>query len=162
MIVAADPARRALNLEFDNYVTPGPGRRLDFGQNGADSLRAAGVNLYAEDGMPSSVLKSLDMRLCVDDYAKITVDSMTADHLNQTLARMESWRTGMESSGAPIAPYLRPPITNIIGPNLVLFITRNDVRGVLQLAPVAGSPGEVKVRYRLIQPLGGGTLPLSN
>jgi len=162
VIAAADPARRALNLAFGNYVTPGPGRRLDFGQNGADSLRAAGVDLYAEDGMPSSVLKSLDMRFCVDDYAKITLGSVTADYLNESLTRMESWRTGMESSRAPIAPYLRPPITNIIGTNLVLFITRNDVRGALQLAPVAGSPGEVKVRYRLIQPAGGVTLPVSN
>ena len=102
------------------------------------------------------------MRFCVDDYAKITLGSVTADYLNESLTRMESWRTGMESSRAPIAPYLRPPITNIIGTNLVLFITRNDVRGALQLAPVAGSPGEVKVRYRLIQPAGGVTLPVSN
>src|SRR5205085_10063186 len=38
-----------LNLASGNYVTAGPDRLLDFGPEGTNTLRAAGVDLYLSD-----------------------------------------------------------------------------------------------------------------
>ena len=49
VIEPANPDRRALNLAFGNFIAPGPGRKLDFTEAGTNTLRAAGVDLYAQE-----------------------------------------------------------------------------------------------------------------
>ena len=155
VIEMGNPGRRALNLAFGNYLVPGPGRELNFGSAGTDSLRAAGVDLYAEEGDAPSVLKTLDMRLCVGispqagDAPAATLDTVAADDVAQSLAHTDAWRTTMQSAGVGVG--LQQPGTSISGTNLYLFITRNGMRGALQITGVSNNPPSVAIRYKLLQ-----------
>jgi serine/threonine protein kinase len=157
VVEPGNPARRALNLAFGNFAEPGPGRPLDFSTSGTNTLRAAGVDLYAPDNSSTGVLIWLDLRLCVGIYpqnadeSKLTFDTITADHVRASLADMENWRTTEEATHAIPGVSLRNATGFIVGTNLHLFTTRNDVQGVLQITDVGENPRFVKVRYKLVQ-----------
>ena len=165
VIEPANPDRRALNLAFGNYISPAPGRPLDFSPAGTNSLRAAGVDLYAQDGAAApGVLTTLDMRLCAGFYPQendrlaLTVESITAEQLQLALESMENWRSTMET--VPIPGFdLRRATSSISGTNLYLFITRNDVQGVLQITGSTESPRAVTIRYKLARSPASSLLP---
>jgi serine/threonine protein kinase len=143
--------RRAFNLGFGKFIGPEPGRNLDFSPAGTNSLRAAGVDLFAEDGRPAGELTTLDMRLCVSISAAtneppLTFDGITADQAQKMAVSNEQWRF---SQNDPLRNILQRPVLRIVDTNLYLFTTRNDVRGVLQVAGVDSSG--VKIRYMLVQ-----------
>jgi hypothetical protein len=156
VIDTGNPSRRALNLAFGNFVEPGPGRPLDFSPAGTNTLRAAGADLYAQDGAPAGVLTTLDMRLCVGLYpqreneTELTFDSITDDQVRMLLADAEKWRTTMETSKLSNFD-LRLATGRISGTNVFLFITRNDVQGVLQITGFSENPRGVKIRFNLVQ-----------
>jgi serine/threonine-protein kinase len=156
VIEPGSASRRALNLAFGNFVEPGPGRVLDFSERGTNSLRAAGADLYAQDGAPDGVLTTLDMRLCVGLYPQnpgetnLTFDVVTVDQLQTLLANAEKWRSTMES-GHLSGIDLRLATGKITGTNVYLFITRNDVQGVLQITSFTENPRTIKIRYKLVQ-----------
>ncbi|MEI6077463.1 MAG: hypothetical protein WCS94_17915, partial [Verrucomicrobiota bacterium] len=151
--------RRALNLAFGNFISPGPGRKLDFSEAGTNTLRAAGVDLFAEEGGFAGVLMSLDMRLCGDvtpgepDKKPFTMDDFTVEQFELSLVETEKWRLSEEASpeGRRLGKYfnLRQPLSHITSNGVYFFITRNDVKGMLQTFP---DPRGVKVRYKLLQP----------
>lgn len=153
---SGNPSRRALNLTFGNYIEPGSGHPLDFSPGGTNSLRAAGVDLYVQDNAPASgVLTTLDMRLCVGLYPQAnqpepTVDSLGAEEIQLAMANLENWRSTIETVRIPGFD-LRRATGSISGRNLYLFITRNDVRGVLQITGFTENPPAVKIRYKLVQ-----------
>jgi serine/threonine protein kinase len=154
VIEPGNPSRRALNLAFGNFIEPGPGRALDFSEAGTNSLRAAGADLYAQNGSPAGVLATLDMRLCVGLYPQhegetnLTFAGITGDQVRTLLSNADNWRSNMK----PPMPGLDlwRATGNITGTNVYLFITRNDVQGVLQITDV--NPRAVKIRYKLVQP----------
>ena len=144
-------SRRAFNLGFGKFIEPEPGRALDFSSGGTNSLRAAGVDLYAEDGRPLGELSTLDMRLCgsvsaATNEPPLTFDGITADQAQKMAASNEQWRFRNDN---PLRNILWRPVLRIVDTNLYLFITRNDVTGVLQIVRV--DPGGVKIRYKLVQ-----------
>ena len=156
VIKPANPARRALNLVSGSFVTPGPGRQLDFKPDGTNSLRAAGADLYAEEGAPASIIKTLNMHLCASlspsdkDDLNATLDTIKTDELGGALAELETWRTTIENVGTP-SFNLREPLTSVSGKNLYLFSTWNDVRGVLQITDLTENPTRITIRYKLLQ-----------
>jgi hypothetical protein len=144
---------RAINLASGNFVEPGPGRLLDFSPEGTNSLRAGGVDLYWQVGGPAGVLTMLDMRLYVGLYpqhegeTELTFAAITGDQVRAVLSNAENWRSNMK----PLMPGLDlwRATGNITGTNVYLFVTRNDVQGVLQITDV--NPRGVKLRYKLVQ-----------
>jgi hypothetical protein len=76
-------------------------------------------------------------------------DQLTPEKLQVVLDEMENWRANMET--VRIAGLdLRRATGNISGSNLYLFITRNDIKGVLQITGVTENPRGVKIRYKLL------------
>jgi hypothetical protein len=151
VIEPANPDRRALNLAFGNFISPGPGRKLDFTEAGTNTLRAAGADLYAQEGAFAGVLTTLDMRLCVSSNPTQPedFDNLTAEHLEKLAAHMENWRENMEAASIPgMGMDFRRATTSVTKNGLYVFITRNDVKGALQ---IADDPRGVKVRYKLVQ-----------
>jgi serine/threonine protein kinase len=149
VIESANPDRRALNLAFGNFVSPGPGRKLDFAEAGTNTLRAAGADLYVQENGFPGVLTTLDMRLCArfsptkpEDF-----DSLTVEQLEKTLVHMGNWCENMEAAPIPGTDF-RHATTSVTRSNLYLFITRNDVKGVLQ---TCDDPRGVNLRYKLVQ-----------
>ncbi|MGA2786784.1 MAG: DUF4019 domain-containing protein [Verrucomicrobiota bacterium] len=146
--------RRALNLAFGKFIEPKPGRALDFSPGGTNSLRIAGVDLYVQDGRSEeTLLSTLDMRVCggisplTTNESDLTFDGISA-YLAQKMATA-SERSRFEQEPALLRNILWRPVINIVGTNLYLFSTRNDVQGVLQIVSV-DSHG-VKIRYKLVQ-----------
>ena len=172
-IEPGNASRRALNLAFGSFVEPSPGRPLDYRIAGTNSLRAAGVDLYAQDGAPvPNMLTTLDLRECVGifpqegDESKLTFDTITADEVRQSLADMENWRSTNEIASIP-GMDLRKATDTLSGTNLYLFITRNDVEGVLQITGFTENPSAVMIRYKLVQntaseAVGSAPLPFKN
>jgi hypothetical protein len=149
VIEPANPDRRAFNLAFGNFIAPGPGRKLDFTEAGTNTLRAAGADLYVQENGFPGVLTTLDMRLCArfsptkpEDF-----DSLTVEQLEKTLVHMGNWCENMEAAPIPGTDF-RHATTSVTRSNLYLFITRNDVKGVLQ---TCDDPRGVKLRYKLVQ-----------
>ena len=140
---------RALNLAFGNFVEPGPGRPLDFSEAGTNTLRAAGVDLYAQENGFHGVLTTLDMRLCASTSPTKPedLDNLTALQLEHLLQLLGNWRENMEAVSIPGIDFRRAT-TSVTSSNLYLFITRNDVKGVLQ---TCDDPRGVKIRYKLVQ-----------
>ncbi|HXI68763.1 MAG TPA: DUF4019 domain-containing protein [Verrucomicrobiae bacterium] len=152
VIEPGNPSHRALNLAFGNFVEPGPGRALDFSEAGTNSLRAAGVDVYAQNNSPAGVLATLDMRLCVGLYPQhegetnLSFDTITGDQVRTVLSNAEHWRSNMKP---PMPSFdLWRATGNITGTNLYLFITRNDVQGVLQITGF--TERAVQLRYKLV------------
>jgi serine/threonine protein kinase/signal peptidase I len=150
-------SRRALNLATGNFIEPEPGRALDFSQSGTNSLRAAGVDLYApEDAFAPGVLATLDMQMLAEIFpqkkvgGKLTFESITADQVRQTLADMEPWRLSQETVHIPGVD-LRTATQAVSGTNLFLFITRDDEQGILQITGVSENSGMIKIRYKLVK-----------
>jgi hypothetical protein len=156
IIEPGNPARRALNFALGKFIEPGPARALDFSETGTNSLRAAGVDLYAGDNeLTPEMLSTLDLRLCVGinppagEIQNMNLDQLTPEKLQVVLDEMENWRANMET--VRIAGLdLRRATGNISGSNLYLFITRNDIKGVLQITGVTENPRGVKIRYKLL------------
>jgi hypothetical protein len=152
-----NPARRALNFAPGKFIEPGPGRALDFSETGTNSLRAAGVDLYAGDNeLTPGMLSTLDLRVCVGIYPpagedqNMNLDQLTPEKLQVVLDEMENWRANMETARITGLD-LRRANGNISGSNLYLFITRNDKKGVLQITGVTENPHGVKICYKLLQ-----------
>ncbi|TAK97595.1 MAG: DUF4019 domain-containing protein, partial [Verrucomicrobia bacterium] len=150
VIEPANSDRRALNLAFGNFISPGLGRKLDFTEAGTNTLRAAGADLFAQENGFPGVLTTLDLRLCVSSNpAKPEdFDNLTAEQLEQLVAHMEHWRENMEAVSIPGMDFRRAT-TSVSKSSLYVFITRNDVKGVLQ---AYDDPRGVNLRYKLVQP----------
>jgi serine/threonine protein kinase/signal peptidase I len=147
----------ALNLTTGNTVKSTRQYPLDFRADKDASLRAAGVDLYQSDWANTpKVVQTLDMRLCVGVFPQagatndLTLDNLTVEQLQQALAAMENWRADMEAASVPGLGFdLRRATSNIAGSNLYLFITRDGVKGALQISLKGHSPAAL--RYRLMQ-----------
>jgi predicted Ser/Thr protein kinase len=150
-----DPGRRALNLASGNYVTSLPSRLLDFGLNGANTMRTAGVDLYAggralaaigngdSQGAPIP-LTTLDWRILGDEFFE-GQDIVSAEHNDIAL---------------PVRT-LEHAEASISGTNLVAFITRDGTEGILQITGQSQDPPTVTIRYRLVERVPGSVDPES-
>ncbi len=141
VIKPSNPDQYALNLASGDFR---PGRNLN--------LSAAGVDLFASQmtsGGLTGVLTALDMRAC---YSCTPVkpgdfESLTADLLEQALEQMKNWRENMEASPTSGLTF-RNTTPSITKDSLYIFITREDVKGALQ---IYDEPLGLKVRYKLVQ-----------
>jgi hypothetical protein len=152
-----NPDRRALNLASASYVTSAPGRPLDFdfGLNGANTMRAAGVDLYvrgrapAENGTGDSQgapppLTALDWRILGNEFFQGR-DIMSAEHSDIALPVRQLGHSEQ----------------NINGTNLIAFITRDGTEGILQISGQSQDPPGVTIRYRLAERVLGSVDPES-
>jgi Protein kinase domain/Biopolymer transport protein ExbD/TolR len=156
VIEPGNPSRRALNLALGTFIEPEPGRQPDFTEQDRDRLRAAGVDLFAPQvasGGFSGVLTALDMRQCavitpgLPGNKPLALDDLTAEQLEQLLAHGEEWLKTMTAS--PISGLeFRNATSAVTKDGLYVFITRDDVKGALQ---IADDPSGVKIRYKLVR-----------
>ena len=96
------------------------------------------------------------MRLCAefvpsaDSKGTPGVDDITAGDLQRAFAHLESWRTNLESAGSG-GVNLHPPLATISGTHVYMFVTREGVRGVLQIINIETDPPSVTIRYKLLR-----------
>ena len=150
--------RRALNLASGNYVAPTPERPLDFGPDGADALREAGVDVYlsdaalealtnetSRDDTNSPFLNALDLRSlgvhASDDGGAPVNDITSADYgvLDRLMERRNDEGEVLPRRDQTLA-----------GTNVLSLVTRAGARGLLQICGLTEEPRGVKVRYKLL------------
>jgi hypothetical protein len=168
--------RRALNLASGNFVSPSGNAELDFGPEGAGTLRAAGADLYFQQPQPGvgPHLTALDWRMLLDapnappgnPYLKFeTVESVGPEIMREQLDNWnhEAWKTNGTDAGmasllsSAKARNLQKHEEDFADSNVKLFITRNGTAGVIQIASLGeADPAGMQIRYKLVeQPRGG-------
>ena len=152
--------RRALNLASGSYVASTAERVLDFGPGGTDSLRDAGVDLYLSD----ATVEALASQTTPDGTAVPRIEALALHSLGSHQSDDGSGPVNdisnaqygvldrlMERREAE-AGVSRQGNEGIAGTNVLVVITRDGTKGLLQLGSVTDEPRGVKVRYRLLAP----------
>jgi hypothetical protein len=152
--------RRALILASGNYVASNGDRSLDFGPQGTEALRAAGVDLFLSEATFDEFKKlSLEEKenapvLNVLDWTKTKIlpsesgDGPFEGNIKDVdLAMLErlSQQNTNETDDAP------NPEAIIQGTNVILFVTRDGTHGVLQMDPLREAARGVRLRYKLVK-----------
>jgi hypothetical protein len=151
-------SRRALNLASGTYVASTSERVLDFGPDGTDSLRDAGVDLYlsdasaevlanqtTSDGTAVPQLEALDLRSLgshqSEDGSAPVNNISNAEYgiVDRMMERREAEAGASEQRDERIA-----------STNVLTIVTRDGTRCLLQFCGLTDEPRGVKVRYKLL------------
>jgi hypothetical protein len=151
----ANDSHRALNLASGNFVSSTPDRPLDFGPDGAGSLREAGVDLYLSD----AALAAFSNRTTLDENDVPQLNALDF----RTLENLVSDDGGEPPSDITDAEYGIVDLTNeqlvasdhqgqtLSGTKVLKVVTGEGARGLLQIDGFTDDPRGVKVRYKLLE-----------
>jgi Protein kinase domain len=161
VITEQNPDRRALNLVSGNYVTSTPGRTLDFGAAGTNTLRAAGVDVFISDAEPSpNALVTLDFRSLSEFFPQQDeppsvndIDAIHADFFHLLQEQGYYHPTGENADFIELTKKRRqlPHEERIRDPNTYSFITRDGAEGLLQITLLNAHPREIRIWYKIVQ-----------
>jgi hypothetical protein len=170
VIEFTNPNRRALNLASGNYLTFAAGKATNFGPDAATTLRAKGADLYfSGDNLTTHCLAALDWRMQnAEHLAAGSGETHTVETISPVMMQSEldywnneSWKNNTNVSQAMAgllsgvkADDLKNHEQDICDNDVIMFITRDGTKGVLQIAGYTGSPNKpdgVKIHYKLVQ-----------
>ena len=154
-----DDSHRAMNLASGNFVDSTPDRPLDFSPGGASALREAGVDFYLSAAELSAFrsraalgineapkLNALNLRalgnLVSDEGGEPVNDLTNADY--GVIGQMREQREASDHRDQTLS-----------GNQVFRVVTREGVRGLLQIDGVTDDPPGLKVRFKLLEPVSG-------
>jgi len=157
-----DPAHFGLNLVTGRFAT----LPLEIYRGRTSSLRDAGADVYypGYNLAPSAVI-TLDMSLYQTSFApdgnlpRTELEAMTAAQILQSFPADGGSRS-VKDADAPVLDPFGVNKNMIQTGDILAFVTRDGSRGAFQISKTAMAPGELKIRYRLLLPVGS-TSPAS-
>jgi tRNA A-37 threonylcarbamoyl transferase component Bud32 len=157
-----DPAHFGLNLATGQFAR----LPLEIYRGRTSSLHDAGVDVYYPGyNLAPSAMITLDMSLYQTslppdgNVPSTELEAMTAAQVLQSLPADGGSRS-VKDADAPVLDPFGVNKNMIQTGDILAFVTRDGSRGALQISKTAMAPGELKIRYRLVLPVGS-TSPAS-